>query len=289
MVTVQAPDPKRLEKVAVGDPVNIIYTKAKAILPEEPKHYTQERGKIDQRIVLPAILLLALTACAPTSVEVTGEVSGQFPRPERILVYDFAVTPAEVELDQGLGADIKNDIEQNTSLTEKSAMELKIGHTVANVISGELVKAIQGYGFPAERALGLPSTGPNTYLVKGQLFSVDEGNSTERVVIGLGAGRTNVQAKVQFYELTPEGLRKVESMVGEAKGLAQPGMAETMGVGAIAGHLLVSSLASVAATSAGELTWNSVEGDSRRLAKSVAADLEKYFISQGWLQSMPQS
>jgi hypothetical protein len=242
-----------------------------------------------QRVVLPVILLLAVTACAPTSVEVTGEVSGQMPRPERILVYDFAVTPAEVEMDQGLGTDIKNDIERNTSLTDKTAVELKIGHTVANVISGELVKAIQGYGLPAERALGLPSPGPNTYLVKGQLFSVDEGNSTERVVIGLGAGRTNVQAKVQFYELTPEGLRKVESMVGEAKGLAQPGMAETMGVGAIAGHLLVSSLASVVATSAGELTWNSVEGDSRRLAKNVAADLEKYFISQGWLQAMPQS
>jgi len=232
--------------------------------------------------------LLVVAACAPTSVEVTGEVSGQLPRPNRILVYDFAVTPEEVELDQGLGADIKNEIEHDTSLSARTAQEIKIGHAVANVMSEELVKAIQGYGFPAERALGLPSPGPHTYLVKGQLFSVDEGNSTERVVIGLGAGRTSVQARVQLYALTPEGMEKVETMRGEAKGMAQPGMAETMGVGAIAGHLLVSTLVSGTLMTAGELTWNSVDGDGKRLAKSAAADLEKYFISQGWLQSMPQ-
>lgn len=34
-------------------------------------------------------------------------------------------------------------------------------------------------------------------MVKGQLLSTDEGNRTERVVIGLGAGRTSVQANVQ--------------------------------------------------------------------------------------------
>ncbi|HXZ26165.1 MAG TPA: DUF4410 domain-containing protein, partial [Nitrospiria bacterium] len=182
--------------------------------------------------------LLVVAACAPTSVEVTGEVSGQLPRPNRILVYDFAVTPEEVELDQGLGADIKNEIEHDTSLSARTAQEIKIGHAVANVMSEELVKAIQGYGFPAERALGLPSKKEGqTLLVKGQLFSIDEGNSTERIVIGLGAGRTSVQARAQLYALTPEGMEKVETMRGEAEGLPQPGMAETMGVGAIAGHL----------------------------------------------------
>ncbi|HTP42066.1 MAG TPA: DUF4410 domain-containing protein [Nitrospiria bacterium] len=234
-------------------------------------------------------VLLAITACAPTSVEVTGEVSGQLPKPDRILVYDFAVTPDEVKLDSGLEADVKSDIEHTTSASARSAQEVKIGHAVANAISDELVKAIQGYGFPAERGLGLPApSGGHTYLVKGQLFSIDEGNSTERVVIGLGAGRNSVQARVQFYELTPEGLSKVESMRGEAKGMAQPGMAETMGVGAIAGHLLVSTLVSGALTAGNELSWGSVNADSKRLAKAVAADLEKYFISQGWLHSMPQ-
>lgn len=235
------------------------------------------------------MMLLAVSACAQTSVETTGEVSGQIPKPDRILVYDFAVTPDEVELDQGLGADIKNEIEHDTSLAARTAQEIKIGHAVVNVMSEELVKAIQGYGFPAERALGLPTKKEgHTLLVKGQLFSVDEGNSTERIVIGLGAGRTSVQARVQLYAITPEGMEKVEAMQGEANGMPQPGMAETMGVGAIAGHLLVSTLVSGTLTTGGELTWNSVDGDGKRLAKGVAADLEKYFISQGWLQPMPQ-
>ncbi|HUJ78685.1 MAG TPA: hypothetical protein VLY45_00055 [Nitrospiria bacterium] len=37
-LTVKARDPKKLEKVAVGDLVNITYTEAVAILVEEPKH-----------------------------------------------------------------------------------------------------------------------------------------------------------------------------------------------------------------------------------------------------------
>ncbi|HUJ78686.1 MAG TPA: DUF4410 domain-containing protein [Nitrospiria bacterium] len=244
---------------------------------------------MDTRAVFSAILLLSVAACAPTSVEVTGGGGGEAPRPDRILVYDFAVTPDEVELDQGLGADLKAQIEHESSLTARTAQEIKIGHTVVNVMSEELVKAIQGYGFPVERALGLPKRkNGRTLLVKGQLFSIDEGNSTERIVIGLGAGRTSVRARVQLYDLTPEGMKKVEAMRGEAEGLAQPGMAETMGVGAIAGHLLVSTLVSGTMEAGGELDWNSVEGDGKRLARGVAADLEQYFITQGWLQPMPQ-
>jgi hypothetical protein len=104
-----------------------------------------------------ATLTLALLAgCAPTNVQQTSESTGALPRPNLILVYDIAVSPDEVKLDEGLSAEIKQryEHEQNTNRTPQ---ELKVGHTVAYVVAGELVKKIQSDGLWAERAMGTPS------------------------------------------------------------------------------------------------------------------------------------
>jgi len=232
-------------------------------------------------------MLLAVPACAPTSVVTTGEVSGQMPRPDRILVYDFAVSPDEVKLDSGLGADVKAYLSQYDSGTSRTAEEIQIGHSVANALADELVKQIQAGGLPAERASGAPAAGGNVLMIKGQLLSIDEGNRTERVVIGLGAGRTDVQANVQIYELTHGGTHELESMEGNAKSGYKPGMAETMGAGAVAGHLLVSALVSGGLTAVSETVGATVDADGQRLAKDVAKNLELYFVSQGWLPPAP--
>jgi len=40
---------------------------------------------------------------------------------------------------------------------------------------------------------------------------MNEATGITRVLIGLGTGRTSVQANVQVFELTPQGQRKVET------------------------------------------------------------------------------
>lgn len=77
------------------------------------------------------------------------------------------------------------------------AEEIKVGHKVAEAVAAELVKKIRSYGLMAERAFGLPQGKGKVLMVKGQLLSIDESTRTERVAIGLGAGRTSVQANVQ--------------------------------------------------------------------------------------------
>ncbi len=52
--------------------------------------------------------LIMLGGCAPTNVQVMEEYSGQLPRPERVLVYDFALSLDDINLAEGIGADIKN-------------------------------------------------------------------------------------------------------------------------------------------------------------------------------------
>ena len=101
--------------------------------------------------------------------------------------------------------------------------------------------------------------------------------------IRLCADRTAVQANVQVYELTPKGMQQVDDMRGTAKSGRKPGMGEMMGVGAIAGHLLASTLVSGALAAGTEMTSATVEADGKRLADQIATDLGKFFVDQGWI------
>jgi hypothetical protein len=251
-------------------------------------NFKQRRKTMKGGIKFGLLALLVLTVaagCAPTNVqqeEPRDMMGKKLERPNLILVYDFAVSPAEVELDKGLSADLMQKYEEHKG-TSRTAEEIKVGHRVADALAEELVKKIRSYGLWAERGFGLPYGKNKDLIVKGQLLSIDEGNRTERVAIGLGAGRSNVQADVQVYEMTAKGLQEVDSLRGEAKSGRKPGMGEMMGVGAIAGHLLASTVVSGALSGASEMTAATVEADAKRMAEKIAGDLGTFFVDQGWI------
>jgi len=239
------------------------------------------KGKTKFGLVTFFVLAMSI-GCAPTKVQQEDTTLTLLPSPDLILVYDFAVSPDEVKLDTGLSAELKQKYEEHKG-TSRTAEEIKVGHKVADAVAEELVKKIHSYGLPAERAFGLPQGKGKVLMVKGQLLSIDEGNRTERVAIGLGAGRTSVQANVQVYELTPQGMKEVDTLRGTAKSGRKPGMSEMMGVGAIAGHLLTSTVVSGALAGGTEMTSATVEGDGKRLAENIAQDLGKFFVGQDWI------
>ncbi|MBI5580105.1 MAG: DUF4410 domain-containing protein [Deltaproteobacteria bacterium] len=232
--------------------------------------------------LLTFIVMAVAAGCAPTSVQQQSMNPTQLPRPDVILVYDFAVSPEEVKLDTGLSAELMQKYEQHKG-TSRTAEEIKVGHKVAEAVAEELVKKIRGYGLWAERGFGYPHGKGKVLMIKGQFLSIDEGNRTERVAIGLGAGRTSVQANVQIYELTPQGLQKVDTLRGTAKSGYKPGMGEMMGVGAIAGHLLMSTVVSGAVAGGTEMTSATVEADGKRLADKIAIDIGNFFVDQAWI------
>ena len=49
--------------------------------------------------VATALLLAAGLGCASTNVDVSSEYQGYLPRPTRILIFQFATSPEEVQLD----------------------------------------------------------------------------------------------------------------------------------------------------------------------------------------------
>ena len=119
-----------------------------------------------------SLTLLLLAGC--TSVQVNPEAGAmeQLPAPDRVLVYNFAVTPQEVQLD-AVGSAITSTFDGTADLQQ----EQQVGHAVANALAKRLVSDIQNMGLYAERAAGpVPPSGIDV-LILGQLVSIDEGNA----------------------------------------------------------------------------------------------------------------
>jgi hypothetical protein len=224
---------------------------------------------------------LALVAgCASTDVNVDSEYEGFVPRPTRVLVYDFAVSPDEVELDSGLSGDIQ-------ALADKSPrtdQERAIGRQVADALTKHLVKEIGALGIPTLHAAKDVPVAGRALAIKGQFISVDEGNQAERVIIGLGLGRTDVRTLVEAYEYNDGKKVLLEKFGINAESGDKPGMAETLGVGALAGHAVTAAVVSTGVAVGSEEFSANVDADADRTAKAIASQLKLVYIGQGWLQ-----
>lgn len=238
------------------------------------------RSHLPVRIAMPLVAISIAAGCAPTDVQTTFERDTRMPRPERILVYDFATSPNDVQLDRGLAAQVQQALEGAPSPTEQ---EIQIGRKVARTISERLVSQINAMGLPAERAWGAPGRWGRAVVIEGQLLSVNQGNRTARLVIGLGVGHSDVQSEVQVYATTPQGLERLEAFTTDARSGYKPGAAETMGAGAAAGTLGVAAAATAGTSVLSETFSADVAADAKRTADSVAQQLQQYFVQQGWI------
>ena len=231
-----------------------------------------------------AMLVLCLgvaLAAGCTSTQQQEAYSGSLPRPEQIIVFDFAVTADEVKIDTGLSAKAVRGIKGKSTDEEKQ----EAARAVAKALSKKLVKEISDMGLPVVHEDDPPIAGSAVnLLVRGSFVSIDEGDSGERVVIGLGLGQSEVVVEVELVDWVGEGERVVDRFKVTGKSGYKPGMAETMGAGAAAGHLVASTVISTGAAGASEAFGADVEADTRRVAKNAAKLMKKFFVRQGWIE-----
>ncbi len=226
------------------------------------------------------LTLVALAGCAPTLVDTVQEYSGKspLPRPDRVLVYDFAVSANDVRLNSAIGARLAN---LATGANENEE-QIKVGRTVAKALSESLVKELDQLGLPVEHASSGTMPTEKTVIIHGQFLTIDEGNRLRRMVIGFGVGGTDLQTKVQVYQGTEAAPLLLQEFEANAESSKKPGMGPMVGVGAAA-----TSAASAAAVSGGVGVATefdqTVEGGAKRTAKEVAKPLSKFFAGQGWI------
>jgi hypothetical protein len=230
-----------------------------------------------------AILGLALLAAGCTSGSSENMTGGaMLPRPQVVVVQDFAVAPGEVQLDPGLSGTIRETVGAASAGAPAMGKEAAVARQVANALAQDLVVQIQDLGLPAQRGVGLPPGVQQGLLITGQFVAIDQGNATERVTIGLGAGRSDVRVRAQAFQVTPAGRKLLDEVEVDAKSGLQPGMAETMGMGALTGHLLVSTAVSGGLQVVDEKLGATTVADADRASKGIAKQLGALFGEQGW-------
>ena len=120
-------------------------------------------------------------------------------------------------------------------------MEREVGRKVANALSENLVTELSKYEILCKRATAPPSPQDNVLLLQGRFMSVDEGNATQRMVIGFGMGRSVVQAHGLVYQLIPQGQKLLGQFETEVKSGGKPGIGPMVGLGGSGRHCSHSS------------------------------------------------
>lgn len=153
------------------------------------------------RLTLGLLLLLAAPAAHAQQPDWAAP-AGTGAAPDRIVVYDFAVAPQDVKLDDGVVATIRRERPRLLGFLNNQPpadeQQLGIARSIADAFSDDLVDALNGKGFRATRAAAAPPATAATLVLQGQFASIDQGSKAQRVVIGFGAGASQVKALVQL-------------------------------------------------------------------------------------------
>jgi hypothetical protein len=198
-------------------------------------------------------------------------------RPDRIIVYDFAATPADVPA----GSAIASGYSEPS--TPQTAEQIEAGRKLGAEVAKDLVAEIQNMGLPAAQAAGQPPPRVGDLVIMGYFVSVQEGSAAERVLIGFGSGAANLKTVVEGYLMTAQGLRRLGGGELDSGGGKTPGVAVPLVVAAATANpigLIVGGAAKVYGEASGSAT---IEGAGKRTAEEIADKLRVAFEKQGWI------
>ena len=235
-----------------------------------------KRTKIPTLII--SLLGLFVAGCAST--QVTNQqhfTTGHLPRPGNILVYDFIASAADVPADSALAG--RPDL--NTA--PQTADQIAAGRRAGAEIAVALAKDIGDMGMPAERALPGMKIQINDIMIRGYILSVDEGSTVKRLTIGFGSGKSTLKVVVEGYQMTTQGLRKLNSGTINARRHPNPGSELGLATLIVTGNpvgLIVGSGVRAYNEASGR---SKIEGRARQIAGAIADQLKPLFQEQCWV------
>jgi hypothetical protein len=226
--------------------------------------------------IVSAVIVAA--GCATTTVSKRETYQGaQLPRPERIRVYNFAASRVDIPAWAAAAGRYAGQEPQQTA--EQLAAGRKLGEEVAK----QLVAEIREMGLPAEQAAPSTPLQVGDYALVGYFEAVDEGSAVERVALGFGAGGASMKTRVEGYQMTATGPRKLGGGEVDSGGGKGPGMAVPLAV-TIATANPIGLLVSGAVKAEGEISGRTtIEGSAKRTAEEIAEELETAFKRHGWI------
>jgi Domain of unknown function (DUF4410) len=217
-----------------------------------------------------------------TKVTVLHSYTGmdKLAKPVQVIVYEVDVPANVVTIDHsmagrlmgpGLIGEMKG--EAHDASPEETAAHVQAEFT--KVLMAELKKM----PIPATSATykaGEPIP-EGALLVRGEFTSVNLGNKSKRMMIGLGRGASDVKAHVVVSLMTKKGPVVMGDYILNSESGKKPGAAAGMGVGS------AGMAAADVAMSSAEDHGATVESDTARMAKTMAKQMENMMTAQQWI------
>jgi len=230
-------------------------------------------------LALAGCVIGLLAGCASTKVSNRERlVYDKLPRPDNILVYNFASTPADVPADSALAG--QSSAPEGTTTEEQAALGRELGSAIAVQLVGE----IKEMGLPAVQVSGPATPKVNDIVIRGYLVSIETGSAGKRMTLGFGSGGSELTTVVEGYQMTATGLRKLGSATMGAEGSKGPGAAVGGAAWLITGSpvgLIVGGGMKVYGEASGS---TKIEGRAKQTAKEIGDLLKKRFQEEGWIK-----
>ncbi len=221
-------------------------------------------------------VIAILAGCASSNVSDYRPYHGHIPRPDRILVYDFAAVPSDLPPPVDIAG-------QGVAAMPLTPVQLTIGRALGQAVATKLAADLQAMGLPAVRATGQPAPRPGDALLAGYFLLVDPGNATERVVLGFGAGGAELKTVARGYLVTEDGLHALGSGQVDAGSGKMPGGAVPLVVTAITANPIGLAVGG-AAKAYGEISGSeTIDGAAERTAQEIADKIRVTAERQGWI------
>ncbi len=226
-----------------------------------------------------SLLLLLLVGCASTQI---GEheiyVMDGIPKPDRIIVFDFAATPDDIPIHDALSTRYSRSGEPQTP------EDIAIGRELGAKVAEDLVQRINDMGLRAERGSAGMALRVNDILLWGYFLSIDKGSREMRLSFGFRQGMAELSTAVEGYQMAAQGLRKLGSATLDSSGGKSPGVlwpaAVMVAVDNPAG-LIIGGAVKVGTEVSGR---NTIEGRADLTAKEIARVLKVRFVQLGWIK-----
>lgn len=221
--------------------------------------------------VMCTLAIAAQNPLAHVDVKTVKSYDGQtaLTRPDRVVVYDFAISPDIVKTDRTPG------VRQRMKGNSKEDVSQQVQDQITSDLVKNLQKRLQSSGIPVEKGTPDMQVTGNALAVRGTITKLDQGHRMRRATVGLGAGASEVETDCQISLESGANTVLVSEFSTVAKSSKKPGAAVTMGAGAAP---------AVAAGATGATAHkNTAQGDSSRTGSALAKHVADLMKKQGWI------
>jgi Domain of unknown function (DUF4410) len=195
--------------------------------------------------------------------------SDPLPKPNKILVYDFAINPADIQVD-------KSQEYRPRHLVTGDESPQAIAKKVSAELANELVTKLEKTGIPVEHVTADTIAPDNALTVQGKFVSLQQGNKIEREGIGMGAGSADVQTTVDVHLKSTSNAVLVSQFQTDTK------PAENMGAGVPAAAGV--NPAAAAAKSKATDRKKTIDAYTSKTADVMAQEISKQMAKLGWIK-----